>query len=86
MLGLNTEIMKDQNDHQNMRRQVGMFFDHELEKGSEQEFLDRVNADPAFHRVFTKEKSMRDNIKKHVRRPGASPDLIQAIKDNIRVV
>ena len=77
--------MKDRNELQNIREQVNMFFDHELDKSSEDELLDRVNTDPAFHRVFTKEKTMRENIKKHVRRPGASPDLIQAIKNNIRV-
>jgi hypothetical protein len=78
--------MKDQNQNQDIRKQIGMFFDRELDQSSEQEFLDRVNADPAFHRVFTKEKSIRDNLKKHVKRPGASPDLIQAIKNNIRVI
>lgn len=78
--------MKDRNELQDIRNQVNMFFDHELDKSSENELLDRVNTDPAFHRVFSKEKAMRDNIKKHVRRPGASPDLIQAIKDNIRVI
>lgn len=78
--------MKDQNQNQDIRKQIGMFFDRELDQSSEQEFLDRVNADPAYHRVFTKEKSIRDNLKKHVKRPGASPDLIQAIKNNIRVI
>jgi len=78
--------MENQKDLQDIRKEVGMFFDHALDKSSEQAFLDRVNADPAYQRVFTKEKNIRDNIKKHVKRPGVSPDLIQSIKDNIRIV
>ena len=78
--------MKNRNELQDIRTQVGMYFDHALDKNSEEEVLQRVNADPAFHRVFTKEQIMRENIKKHVHRPGASPDLIKAIKDNIRIV
>ena len=77
--------MKNHNELPDIRKQINMFFDHALDARTEQEFLDRVNADPAFHRVFTKEKNIRENIKKHVLRPGASPDLIQNIKNNIRI-
>ncbi len=78
--------MENQKDLQDIRKEMGMFFDHALDKGSEKVFLDRVDADPTYQRAFAKEKNIRDNIKKHVKRPGVSPDLIQSIKDHIRIV
>ena len=84
--GLKLEDMKNQNELQDIRKQIGQYFDQQLDETAQQEFLDRVHADPAFHRVFTREKAIRDNLKKHAKRPGPSPDLIQAIKNNIRII
>ena len=77
--------MKNQEDLQNIRRTVDMFFDHALSKEDEKHLLDRIETDPAYHRVFSQEKYMRENIKRNIHRPGVTPDLIQAIKDNIRM-
>jgi len=77
--------MSDQKDFQNIRREVDMYFDRALSRQDQDLLLDRVNTDPAYHRVFTKEKAMREHIKQGIHRPGVSPDLIQAIKDNIRM-
>ncbi len=62
-----------------------MYFDHALNKQDQDQLLDRVSTDVAYHRVFTQEKAMREQIKQKIHRPGVSPDLIQAIKDNIRM-
>jgi len=77
--------MSDQDDLQNIRREVDMYFDRALNRRDQDQLLDRVNSDPAYHRVFTQEKAMREHIKQKIHRPGVSPDLIQAIKDNIRM-
>ena len=77
--------MENQNDLQNIRKQVDMYFDQALSEQEQQSLLDRVNNDPAYHRVFSQEKQIRDHIKQKVHRPGVSPDLIQSIKDNIRM-
>jgi len=77
--------MSNQEDLQNIRRQVDMYFDRALSSQDQDQLLDRVNTDPAYHRVFTQEKSMRDQIKQKIHRPGVSPDLIQAIMNNIRM-
>ena len=77
--------MKNQEDLQNIRREVDMFFDHALSTEDEKALLRRVDTDPAYHRVFSKERNMRDNIRRNIHRPGVTPDLIQAIKDNIRM-
>jgi hypothetical protein len=75
----------DNQNLQNIREEIGMYFDRQLNAEQQQSLLDRVNADPAYHRVFTQEKEIRDHLKQKVRRPGVSPDLIQSIKDNIRM-
>ena len=77
--------MDNQNDLQNIREEIGMYFDRELNAQQQESLLARVNADPAYHRVFTQEKEIRDHLKQKVRRPGVSPDLIQSIKDHIRM-
>ena len=77
--------MSKQEDLQDIRRQVDMYFDQALNQQDQDQLLDRVNSDPAYHRVFTQERSMREQIKLNIHRPGVSPDLIQAIKDNIRM-
>ena len=78
--------MENRNSINEIQKQVGMFFDHELDSQREQELLQRVKSDPNYQEVFSKEQNIRENLRKHVRRPGVSPDLIQSIKDNIRVV
>jgi hypothetical protein len=78
-------MMKEPNDLHRIRRQVDMFFDQALSKEDERSLLERVKSDPAYHRVFTQEQHMRESLKKNVHRPGVTPDLIQAIKDNIRM-
>lgn len=78
-------MMKNPEDMQQIRRQVDMFFDHALSKEDEKTLMDRVQTDPTYHRVFSREKQMRETIRNNVHRPGVTPDLIQAIKDNIRM-
>ena len=77
--------MNNQDDFQDIRKQVDMFFDHALNQQEQDSLLERVSNDPAYHRVFTQEQMMREQLKQKIHRPGVSPDLIQAIKDNIRM-
>lgn len=77
--------MDNQNELNNIRKQIGMYFDQALNEQEQQSLLERVNADPAYHRVFNQEREIRDHIRQNVHRPGVSPDLIQSIKDNIRM-
>ena len=77
--------MGKKEDLQNIRREVDMYFDQALSNQDEDQLLQRVNTDPAYHRVFTQEKAIREHIKQKIHRPGVSPDLIQAIKNNIRM-
>ena len=77
--------MSKQDDLQNIRREVDMFFDQALNPQETQHLLDRVNSDPVYHRVFNQEKQMRETIRQSVPRQKFTPDLIRTIKNNIRM-
>ena len=78
--------MKNHRNIQEFRQQVNLYFDNELSKNDKRVLLEQVNNDPKCSKVFNKEKSFRDFIKSNVKRPTVSPDLIQTIKDKVRVV
>jgi hypothetical protein len=69
-----------------MHRQIGMYFDHVLSKEDEKDLLERINHNPDYRQMFAREKANRENLKKQIHRPGVPPDLIQVIKDKIRVI
>lgn len=72
------------NDHDELKKQVGMFFDQDLDPQSKDEFLQKVDTDPNYQQAYQHEMLIRDKIKKYIRRPGDSSQLIQAIKNQIR--
>ena len=72
------------NDHDELKKQVGMYFDQELDPVSKDAFLHKVDTDPQYQQAFQRELSIRDKIKKHIHRPGDSSQLIQAIKNQIK--
>ena len=76
--------MKDLNDKNELKKQVGMYFDQALDPQSKDEFLQKVNSDPVYQQAYQHEQIIRDNIKKHIYRPVNSTTLIQAIKNQIR--
>ena len=59
-----------------IRREVDMYFDHALSKADENILLQRVQNDPTYHRVFTSEQAMREQIRQKIHRPRcfAGPD------------
>jgi hypothetical protein len=76
--------MKDLNPSNELKKQVGMYFDQALDPQSQDEFLQKVNTDPVYQQAYQHEQVIRDNIKKHIYRPLDSSNLIQAIKNQIR--
>lgn len=72
------------NDHEELKKKVGMYFDQELDPESKVDFLQKVDTDPSYQQAYNHELSIRDKIKKHIHRPGDSSQLIQAIKNQIR--
>ena len=76
--------MQDLNAKNELKKQVGMYFDQALDPQSKDEFLQKVNSDPNYQQAYQHEQVIRDNIKKHIYRPVDSSNLIQAIKNQIR--
>jgi hypothetical protein len=75
--------MKNVNEHEELQKQVGMYFDQALDPQSKDVFLQRVSSDPVYQQAFQHEQLMRDNLKKLIHRPGDPSQLIQAIKNQI---
>lgn len=69
-----------------IQNQVNLYFDNALGDNEKKELLSRVNTDPRCSKIFNKEKTFREFIKNNVARPSVSTDLIQSIKDRIRVI
>lgn len=67
------------------RERVNLYFDKELNSEDENALMEEINDDPARGSLFKKEKSFRDFIKNNVKRSSVPPDLIQNIKDSIKV-
>ena len=78
--------MENQTNFHEIRRQVGMYFDQALNQEDERNFLQKVHSNPKFSREFERERTIREHLRKCVRRPNVSANLIQSIKDKIRIV
>lgn len=64
---------------------VNMYLDKELSAEDEQNFLKEVEHTPGYNDILSKERSFKEFIKNKTPRRHVSPDLIQKIKDKIRV-
>ena len=63
--------------------QVNLYLDNRLSPESSQHLMDIVQKDDECNQVFNKEKNFRDFVKNNVKRPCASSDLIQSIKNKL---
>jgi len=78
--------MKEQQRSSDLRQQISLYFDNALSAEDQHKLLHQVECDGKCSKLFQKEKSFRDYIKNNVKRSSVSPDLIQTIKDRIRVM
>ncbi|MEE9440170.1 MAG: hypothetical protein V3V14_14285 [Saprospiraceae bacterium] len=78
--------MRNQENTGVLRGQINLYFDNALSPSEKDNLLQKVDADPKCNKMFNKEKTFRDFIKNNVKRSSVSPDLIQSIRDSIRVV
>lgn len=80
---------KDMEEFKNMsdiRSSVNLYFDNQLTSEDQVDLLNRVNSDSRCSKIFNQEKNIREFIKNNVTRPSVSPDFIQNIKSNIKIV
>lgn len=78
-------VMKPQANSFNLRQQIDLYFDNALTPEDQKDLLHKVECDQTCSQLFQKEKTFRDYIKNNVKRSSVSADLIQSIKDRIRV-
>lgn len=78
--------MRNQDNARNLRSKINLYFDNALSHEEQDSLLNQVESDPRCSKMFKKEKTFRDYIKNNVKRSSVSPDLIQSIKDSIRIV
>lgn len=71
--------------YENLQKRITLYFDNALNDTDKQDLLNQVNDDPQSHKLFEKEQHLRSIIKARIKRPSATPDLIQSIKDKIRI-
>lgn len=76
--------MKQLHVHEDVQKQVGMYFDQALDPQTKDEFLQKVNSDPTYYQAFQREQAIRDHIRKSIHRPGNSSQLAEAIRNQVR--
>lgn len=69
-----------------IRASINLYFDNALTTDAQQNLLNKVDSDSTCHKIFNQEKNIREFIKNNVTRPPVSPDFIQNIMNNIKVV
>ena len=62
-------------------QQVNLYLDNRLNDDSSESLLNAVNEDSQCNKVFNTEKNFRDFVRNNVKRPCASSDLIDTIKN-----
>lgn len=78
--------MKKTNNSHDLRHQVNLYFDNALNDNEKSELLQKVDLDPKCNKIFNKEKNFRNFIKDNVKRPSVSSDLIDSIRNQIRII
>jgi len=78
--------MRNQESSVSLRKKINLYFDNALSQEECSSLLDKVNTDNKCSKMFKKEQNFREYIKNNVKRSSVSPDLIQSIKDSIRIV
>ena len=68
------------------RDQVDLYFDNALQQDDQQRLLQQVSSDPDANQMFQEAKNFRDFIKNNVKRQKVSPELINSIKERIKLV
>ncbi len=64
-------------------QQVNLYLDNRLTEESSKHLMDAVSCDDECSQLFNKEKTFRDFVRNNVKRPCASNELINSIKNKL---
>ena len=70
---------------QEIQNRVSLFFDNALGETERKELLLQVEQDPKCSKIFHKEQTCRNFIKKNISRPPVTVGLINSIKNSINI-
>ena len=63
--------------------QVNLYLDNRLTEDSKETLMKVIDEDPVCNKLYSSEKTFRDFVKNNVKRPSASVELINNIKNRI---
>lgn len=63
---------------------ITRYFDKEMDKNDESDFLQEIQNHPAGHSAFLKEKSIREKLRSNLYKPVHSQNLAEQIKQRIK--
>lgn len=70
-------------NYQELKRQISLFFDNELDHENKEILMSQIDNDPKCSSMFKKERNFREYVKNNIKRPVVSTDLIQTIKSKL---
>lgn len=65
-------------------KKITRYFDKEMDKKDESDFLQEIHRHPAGHSAFLKEKAIREKLRSKLYKPLHSQNLAKQIKQRIR--
>lgn len=78
-------VMSLTNNHQELFQKVSLYLDNALSAEEQSALMQEINSDPHTLELLSKEQRFRDFVKARTERRSASPALIQAIREKIRI-
>jgi hypothetical protein len=67
-----------------LSKKIMLYFDRLMNEDDEREFLKQLNENPAGHKIFAKEKMIREKIKANIHRPSHTKALGLQIREQIK--
>ncbi|MFZ4543846.1 MAG: hypothetical protein ACOYOA_07340 [Saprospiraceae bacterium] len=77
--------MSHLNNHQELYQMVSMYLDNALSADEQTALMQEINSNPLSLELLSNEQNFRDFVKSRIQRCAASPALIQAIKEKVRI-
>lgn len=77
--------MSHLNNHQELYQKVSMYLDNALSMDEQSALMQEINSNPLSLEMLSNEQNFRDFVKSRIQRCTASPALIQAIKEKVRI-
>jgi predicted lactoylglutathione lyase len=72
-------------NQQELYKKVSMYLDNALNMEEQSALMHEINTNPDCLAMLSKERNFREFVKSRIHRRTASPDLIQSIREKVRI-